>query len=334
MSGARRDEPRAVVSIGASAGGVEAVLDVVRKLPADLDAAILVVIHTSQSSPGTLSDLLGRAGVMRALRVDEAAPIERGTIYVAPPGRHILVNDDGSIRPFRGPKENGFRPAIDPLLRTVAHVFGRRAIGVILTGNLDDGALGLAAIKRHGGVAVVQDPEESRFHDMPQRALALTDVDHVVTVGDLPDLLERLIREMPEGGGEAMTREPEPIEEGVRQEDAQRPPTPFTCPDCGGSLWEEEESPGLTHFTCRVGHTFTIERLLDLQGETLETLLWAALRAIEENADLSERIVERMDRRNGNVRGLERFRRRAADARRTAEVLRDILTDDAVATSE
>src|SRR6185437_6679367 len=183
-----------VVAIGASAGGFQALTELVKGLPGDFPAALLVTIHLHPKASKVLPDLVNRAGSLPAAFAEDGEEIAPGGIYIAPPDLHLLI-DEGRVTLRRGPRENGARPAIDPMFRSVALNYGSRAIGVILTGGLNDGSSGLHAIKRCGGIAVVQDPREARHPDMPTNALASTPVDYVVTLADMPALLSRLVAE-------------------------------------------------------------------------------------------------------------------------------------------
>src|SRR4051812_24852941 len=230
---------RDIIVIGASAGGVQALQELMRGLPADFPAAIFVVVHTSPSSPGILPQILDRAGPLPASHADHGQRIRKGRIYVAPPDYHMLLSD-GKVLVTKGPKENGFRPAVDALFRTAARSHGPRVVGVVLTGGLDDGTVGLIHIKNEGGIAVAQDPSEAVFPSMPRSAVENVEVDHVVPVAEMPALLMRLASEslsegatMPRGNGK-----PDVAEAGkavLLQEQAAGPPTAFTCPECGGA---------------------------------------------------------------------------------------------------
>jgi two-component system chemotaxis response regulator CheB len=180
-----------ITVIGVSMGGIDALRKLVSGLPGDFPAAVCIVQHTSPQSPGLLADILNRATQLDVVRARDRDALERGRIYVAPPDHHLLV-DDGCLRVTKGPKENRFRPAIDPLFRSAAQAFGPRAIGVVLTGLLDDGTSGLAAIKKLGGVAIVQDPADARHPSMPRNALNHVNVDYCVKLADIPGLLSEL----------------------------------------------------------------------------------------------------------------------------------------------
>src|SRR5688572_7262947 len=183
-----------VIVVGFSAGGVEAVARLVQGLPVDLPAAILVVHHFPATSVSALPNILSRSGPLPALHPEHDQRIEPGHIYIAPPDQHMFIAGD-RICLTRGPRENGHRPAIDPPFRTAARSFGSRVIATLLSGSLDDGVVGLMAVKRHQGIAIVQDPEEALYEGMPRSALDRVDVDHVLPVDEIAQLLTRLTRE-------------------------------------------------------------------------------------------------------------------------------------------
>jgi two-component system chemotaxis response regulator CheB len=180
-----------VIVIGASAGGVEALVTLAGSLPADLPAAIFLVLHIPAQSPSLLPDILNRAGPLRASHPADGEAIQYKHIYVAPPNQHLLV-EEGIVRLIRGPKENRHRPAIDPLFRSAARTYGTRVVGVILTGSLDDGTVGLLAIKRRGGVVVVQDPHDALFSSMSLSAITHVEVDHVLPLSAIGPMLAQL----------------------------------------------------------------------------------------------------------------------------------------------
>jgi two-component system, chemotaxis family, protein-glutamate methylesterase/glutaminase len=320
---------RDIVVIGTSAGGVEALRELARGLPADLPAAVLIVIHTPTRSPGLVPQILSRVGTLPAAHAQDRDPVQQGHIYVAPAGSHMIV-EDGVIRLVRGARENLHRPSIDPLFRSAALNYGRRAIGVILTGALDDGTAGLHAVKRCGGVAVVQDPADATYPSMPQSALRNVRVDHSVPLADIPALLGRLAREPLPEIPPAVAPTDLKLEVAMAAMDSSEDKldrmgqrSTFTCPECHGTLWEMNEE-GILRFRCHVGHAFTAETLASQQSSGLEDALWAAVRGFEENAKLASRISER----TAGIGGEEmkrRFERRAERARQHADEIRALL---------
>lgn len=320
-----------IILIGASAGGVQATSDLVAGLPADLPAAIFVVVHVSPYGSSALPAILSRAGPLPAAHPQDGEPIVPGRIYVASPDHHLVL-ENGRVRLSRGPSENRHRPAVDVLFRTAAQVYGPRAVGVVLTGSLDDGTAGLAVVKKHGGIAVVQDPGEADYPGMPRSAVENVQVDHVAPLGDIPGILTELARRFVEDPPAAPEADPmkEEIEQGIDRE-GKGEPSAYTCPECGGTLFEKAEA-GLVHFRCRVGHAYSPESLLADQAETLDATLWAAVRALEENAALARR-MEGWMRRNGRApAGEARYARRAREAEQHAETLRRILLQDTAKT--
>ena len=273
-----------IIVIGASAGGVEALKELVRCFPSDLPASIFVVLHMPPTPPSILPEILSRCGPLPAIHPENGDAIEPGRIYVAPPEHHLTL-ERGFIRVTRGPRENGHRPAVDPLFRTAARAYGPRAVGVVLTGALDDGTAGLMSIKSRGGLAVVQDPNEAVVPDMPRSAIAHLKVDYILPLSKLSSLIARLARE-PIGGKEVVAMEAKELTK----------PSAITCPECHGSMVESAVG-GLIQFQCHVGHIFSMDGLASAQAEALEAALWAGVRALEESGDLARRMASRSERK-------------------------------------
>ncbi len=304
---------RDLIVIGASAGGIEALRDVVSELPADLPASVLVVMHMPPTGGRALERILSRASELEVGTAVDGEPLRHGRIYVGVGDAHLLVGH-GHVHVQAGPRENGYRPAVDPLFRSAAAYYGSRAIGVILSGNLNDGTAGLFSIKTHGGVAVVPDPDDALYDGMPRNAIEYVDVDYTVRAAEMGPLLARLASE----GADAEDADPadpgpqtevRKMEEGLGfsgQEDHPGRPSPWPCPDCAGVLWEIEDGP-ILRFRCRVGHAWDAETLLQQQGDGVEGALWAALRALEDRAALSQRLIERAER-NGRPLSASRYR--------------------------
>jgi two-component system chemotaxis response regulator CheB len=317
-----------IIVVGASAGGVDTLRQLVSGLPADLPAAVFVVVHVPAHGPSVLPKILSRAGPLPAIHPQDGQAIQNGTVYVAPPDYHLLVKR-GYVRVARGPRENKHRPAADALFRTAARSYESRVIGVVLSGVLDDGTAGLAVIKRAGGFAVVQHPDDALYSGMPQSALNNVAVDYCLPVAELPALLVRLVAEPassvpelpPETEQEADMAELEP---GATH-DHHRPgiPSAFACPECGGTLWEFHEGD-LLRFRCRVGHAWSADTLLAEQADGLEAALWSALRALEEQAALAHRMKERTAAR-GQEASAAGFAAQAREATEHAEVIRRVL---------
>ncbi len=320
--------PKKIVLLGGSAGGIEAIGAVLKALPADIDAAVFVVIHLNPSVPSMLAQVLDRRTALNVVHAQDGEEIRSGTVYVAPPDRHLMIHE-GQVKLGRGPRENNFRPAVDPLFRSAAMHFRENVIGVVLSGNLDDGTTGLIEIKRQGGIAMVQDPADAPYAGMPASALQeVPGIDYVLPAAAIGEQIIMLIHQ---AGTPSLSivREVEPdIAMGGRssmiideRQDGQ--PAGMGCPDCGGSLWEYKDGT-LARYRCRVGHAYSDEALLGAQTETLERALWTALRALEEAREQANRIAQRMDQR-GNSALAGRFRRQGEDADARAEIIRKAL---------
>lgn len=319
-----------IIVVGASAGGIEPLKQVVHGLPADLPAAVCVVLHVPAHGPSLLPRILSRAGRLPAVHPADQAPLQAGRIYVAPPDYHLLVKR-GHVRVTRGPRENSNRPAADALFRTAARSHGEKVIGVVLSGVLDDGTAGLLAVKQGGGVAVVQHPDDALYSGMPDSVLNHVPVDYCLPAAELPGLLTRLAAEraaLPDrpglAGDQAQEADMAELDRGATHAN-HRPGTPsgFACPECGGALWELTDSD-LLRFRCRVGHAWSAETLLAQQSDGLEAALWSALRALEEQASLAQRMAERAEKR-GATSSLRSFERQVRDASAHAELIRRVL---------
>lgn len=345
---------RDLIVIGASAGGVEALSELMQRLPANLPAAIFVVLHLSPQATSHLAEILSFRGPLRATQPRDGEAIQPGHIYVAPPDRHLLL-EVGRVRVVRGPKENGFRPAVDPLFRSAALAYGSRVIGVVLTGALDDGSAGLWAIKRYGGMAVVQDPREAKFPSMPASALDYVQVDYCLPIAEIGPLLSRTAGEpapemdpteiaarIPEAeaylhlmtGGNDATSDKESTEKRRMKTTVDVAATKnsqggtlsgYVCPECNGPLWEIHEGK-LLRFRCRVGHAFSRETMLTLQTEALDQSLWTAYETLCESALLAERFAAE-SRSRGQDKAVAQLEERARVQRLRAERMRAIIAD-------
>lgn len=319
---------RDMIVIGGGDGAVKGLIEIAQGLPRDLPAAVFVVLHLPPDALSVLPELLNRHSSLPAIHPRDGQLIEGGYIYVALPDMHLLV-EPSTVQLAYGPKENGHRPAIDPLFRSAAIAYGRQTVGVILSGTLNDGANGLWEVKQRGGVAIVQNPEDAFFPELPRNAIATTPVDHILPASAIPPVLTRLAHEpihlapTPLGPSPQAMTESELVAPGpaARQRElGPRQPSLFTCPECGGVL-QEVRIEGHARFHCELGHTFTLESLAAEQARALETGLWSALRTMEEKAALSRRLVERA-RDRGQSLTAARFEQEARAIQEQAEFVR------------
>lgn len=284
-----------VIVVGASAGGMEAFLQLASGLDPALPAAICFVLHISGQAPTMFAKNLSRKSPFPAVFAREGDLLNSGRIYLAPPDRHMVISY-GKLRLIRSARENWTRPAIDPLFRSAAAHFGNRAIGVLLTGLLDDGTDGLRAIKRCGGATIVQDPAEASFPDMPQNALNRGSADYVSSLAEMPQLLRQLA-EAPVSESsvvpEDLLKEVRFLEQGAvnfQYPEQGWEPTPIACPECAGPLWQRGD--GVGPYGCSVGHRFGPFSLMAKQDESVEQSLWAALRLLQERSTVLRQLAE------------------------------------------
>jgi two-component system chemotaxis response regulator CheB len=306
-----------IVVIGASHGGVHALRALAANMPADFPAPILVVQHIGPT-PSLLPAILSDAGPLPALHVQDTAHLDPGRIYVASPDRHLVVVDTTAVS-SRGPRENWARPAIDPLFRSAAEVFGPRVIGVILTGMLNDGTPGLYEVKRRGGITVVQDPDDAEAPSMPKSALDNVEVDFCVTLAEMPSLLVRLAAE--------------PLGKSLREEQIMpreewklARPAAQTCPECGGAMAEESQG-SLSRYRCHIGHVMTAEVLAAAQLELLEQNLEVVLRSLNERAALCRELADKHAARGDNA-GAAAWRGAADESQRREHAIIDLTKAD------
>ncbi len=320
-----------IVVIGASAGGLEVLRGIVRRLPADMPAALFVVRHTSPLTPSVLPGILDGAGSLTAIEAADNMPIAPGRIYVAPPDHHMLI-EPGRLHLTRGPRENRQRPAIDATFRTAARAYGRRVLGIVLSGLLGDGTAGLQIIKSEGGVAIIQDPEEAAFDAMPLSALRNVAVDFILPAAEIGPKILSLIDEpwtpsdsgrQAELDGEAQSPEGEKM---IEDERILGRPSTFTCPECQGSLWELQEGEVL-RFRCRVGHAFSVDGMRVQYSDTIEAALWSAVRVLEESAALERRLAAEAAAK-GREQSAQRFAEIASGREQEALTIRKMLLSD------
>jgi two-component system chemotaxis response regulator CheB len=355
---------RNIVVVGASAGGVEALVQLFNALPADLPAALFVVLHVPAYGKSVLPHILNRSCSLKALHPRNGELIQQSHIYIAPPDYHLLIHAN-QIQLEHGPRENGHRPAVDVLFRSAAVSYRQRVIGIILSGMLDDGTVGLKLIKDRGGIALVQNPEEALFDGMPRSAIANVAVDDVLKLDDIAHCLSELVVQQleeqqlenpqllvqnleqqsssqPLGGNDCsannalnekapmpeefeieaqlVAQEKAAIEQGKRPNSA----SSFTCPDCGGVLWEVRDGD-LLRFRCHIGHSYSLNSFIAGHNNAVETALWSAVRSLEEKAALARRMATAA-RENHRVKSANQFEERAEEAEQQAAIVRQVVS--------
>ncbi|HUQ68401.1 MAG TPA: chemotaxis protein CheB [Planctomycetaceae bacterium] len=328
---------RDLIVIGGSAGALEPLTDILQGLGSTFGGAVFVVVHTPADSNSALPAILARSTVLPVAYAVQGEAIVRGRVYVAPPDHHLLVQS-GTITVTQGPRENGFRPAIDPLFRSAAKIYGDRVVGVILSGAMDDGTFGLGAIKTAGGVAIVQHPYEATTPSMPLSAIQSVEVDHIVRAREISQILAEASTNG--DSAEVLPFPPQP-EQPTLQESRdielvgispdrlaarEGGPSYYTCPECGGTLWELQEG-GDFRFRCHTGHGFTATTLLAEQNGRMEHALWSAIRVLQERAALHLQLSRRFEQR-GMVTAATRYSERANHEREQADLLRDFFSTD------
>lgn len=318
------DGLKGVVAIGASAGGVEALTQLAAGLSADLPYAFLATLHLPPAAPSVLARIVDRRGPLPAVAAEHGTEIQPAHIYVAIPDHHLLV-DNNRLVLSRGPTENGHRPAINALFRSVAVAYGPYAIGILLSGVLDDGVLGLGAIRARGGVTIGQTPEDAAFPAMPTNAAAAGVLDRQVSAAGVGTLLKELAQRVING----IDHEPDvKLELENRIAGASQlatefdagglgPASGYTCPDCNGSLAVMSHD----NFRCRVGHAWSPESLLTARDGEVETAVWVALRSLREKAQLARSLA----RRAGHGQMSQRYTQIADEAERALAVLSERL---------
>lgn len=315
-----------ILAIGASAGGIPALRMLVSGLRPSISAPVLVVLHIG-AHQSNLPALLSAAGPLPAKHAKDGEAITPGRIYVAPPDRHMLVTGDGRLLLTRGPKENWARPAIDPLFRSAAEYYGSNAIGVVLTGKLNDGTLGLFEIKRRGGITVVQNPEEAAYPDMPRSAVTHVEADYCVALEDMPKLLMKLVAAK-KGKETAMPITDSPSDIGqaaIANGETFNRPVAITCPDCGGAL-RRLEAGSMIKFACHIGHTYTAEIMATAQFEDTEKLMRAAIRSLNERAEFCRQIADH--NRLADPKASTAWQAAGKQSQERAYALRDLVEQD------
>jgi two-component system chemotaxis response regulator CheB len=329
---------RGVVVIGGSAGGVEALVELVGGLPADLPAVVLVTIHIGEYAHSALPQILSRCGFLEAVHPVDGEPLRAARIYVAPPGRHLLM-PLGKVELSAGPRINRHRPAVDAMFGSAARWAGQGVVAVVLSGLLDDGAVGAALIAQAGGAVVVQDPREALFPSMPQAALRAAPGAVAVSSAQLGEYVSELVGKSGETvwspsdmrqAGSAMTMANSGDPRFLFPDEARL--TRMVCPECGGVL-AELELPQISYYRCHAGHHYGPQSLAAAQAESAESKLWAAVAALEEQAAFARHLAEHATAAQDHDTAVDH--QRAADkATNLAKMMRAQLQQDSDPTAD
>jgi two-component system chemotaxis response regulator CheB len=322
-----------IIVIGASAGGVAALTDLVRSIPAAFKGAVFIVLHIPPGSPSHLPEILADASSLKVSHPIDGEKIRYGHIYVAPPDHHMLIEKE-RILIKKGPKENRFRPSIDALFRSAAYSWGSRVIGIVLTGILNDGTSGSWSVKRMGGTCIVQDPAEALYPEMPKNVLEYVDVDHIVQISELGTLLAKLTSKTATKKPRISLKEREAMkmevvismrhkafELGIMSLGA---PTAFTCPECHGVLMQLKGK--LMRYRCHTGHAFTASALLAGISQNAEDSIWESIRILEESTMLLQQMAVHF-RELGNTPAARLFTKKAKESMVQSKTLHASIPD-------
>lgn len=323
---------RNVIVVGASAGGVEALTTLFAGLPADLAAAVFVVLHIPAETPSQLAPILARTTRLPVKAGVDREEIVPGRVYVASADRHLMIQGN-QIRVTRGPRESRARPSIDVLFRSASISCGSRVIAVVLSGALDDGTAGAWAIKDRGGLVLAQEPSEAMHASMPESVIKHVEVDHVGAARQLADVIAGLVGSPAPAASARRKNEDAEVETLIAMEgDGLKAGvmelgkvSKYTCPDCHGVLVQIEEGQ-IVRFRCHTGHAFSLMTLLAEVNESIDTGLWDTLRAIEERVMLL-RQMEQLARANQRVAEADRCRRQADETEKRLQPLRELVLD-------
>ena len=327
------NKPDFIITIGASAGGLNAMTEVIAQLPEEINAAVFIVLHLSKVGLGDfLVHRLQKYTGYSCKIAKNGDKIEANHVYIAPPDQHLLVRENEVVL-GQGPAENRWRPSIDVLFRSAAVSYGSKVIGIILTGYLNDGTSGMWAIKRSGGHCIVQDPNEAEYPDMPLSVLESMEVDHCVSLRQMGETVSAIISSSKTEGEKPKNNAPaevvkeaeiaEKVATGMDNVEQVGTPALLACPDCGGGLWSVDND-AIKRYRCHVGHSYTEKDLLIKQSESLEATLWVALRMMEERRSLLTRISTD-ESKKGLLRMGAIYQKRASDLEEHIGKLKELL---------
>ena len=313
------------IVIGGSAGGFGALRELLGMLPEGLPASLLVVLHSGRSEPPRAHDLLQQYTRLPLRLAEDGMAMRPGEVVFAQPDLHLLLGHE-HVHLRRGPQENNFRPAIDPLFRSAAVYRGSRAAGVVLSGSLDDGAAGLHALAQAGGTPLVQDPRVAAYADMPEAAARAVPDAMLLSTSALAKRITAI-------AGQPVAPAPPPPDSvrlelmiaALERDDMATTAklgelSPFNCPHCNGVLWEIEDG-GTHRYRCHTGHAYGERSLSAAQEEALERSLYDALRAQKGRAEL----LRRMMRDAPSEASRKRLKTRADTYEEDAQLLETVL---------
>lgn len=315
--------------IAASAGGMNAIPEVLRGLDDQFPGSIFITQHIS-SKPRRcyLADLFARETTLECRVVTEECCISPGVAYIASPGMHLIIGQQ-SVYPSMGPKENFSRPAADPMFRSAAVHHGSSSVGIVLTGYLDDGTAGLASIKQCGGKAIVQDPETAVAPEMPRSAIQYCGVDRVLPIHEIANEMWRLSETEPGPSyepSEAVLEELKfatSVKSDIAAEQRLGTLSPFMCPDCNGQMWRLDKSPQ-PRFRCHVGHAHSLQSLQTSHDDVIERQGWSLMRTLRERERLLNEMADHEDMAERREAAND-FRERANQCGEQADAVREAL---------
>ena len=327
-------EPKYIIVIGASAGGLQAVTELMAQVTEEMDAAIFIVLHAPNLAYTDLViQRLQKNSVFVCKMATHEETIKPKHLYLAVPDHHLLLKK-GKMLLGRGPVENRWRPSIDVLFRSAAVAYDSRVIGVVLTGLLEDGAAGMQIVKQCGGTCIVQDPKEAEYPDMPQAVLRFVDVDYCTNLQHIAIVLQEKTKNGVEGHHpvpESIKKEADIAERvaiGINEvESLDGDISAFTCPDCGGALWELKEG-AMVRYRCHTGHMYSQDELLESKRKHLENTFWVALRIMEERRSLLNKMAEE-ERSKGWVKSSGNKQKRADELETHIRRLKELLFNSA-----
>jgi two-component system chemotaxis response regulator CheB len=317
-----------IVVIGASAGGTVALPDLLSQLKPQMNIAVFVVIHIAKKTVGEMFvKRVQKYTELKCKLPKHGEAVKAGVVYVAKPDHHLLLKNNKIVL-GKGPMENRYRPSIDALFRSAAAQYDHKVIGIVLTGMLEDGAVGMLAIKRSGGTCIVQDPNEAQHPDMPNAVLKNLKPDYISPVSEMGDAIMKIITNPPRKSKiphdiKKESEISERVQIGIDNLKQIGEHSLYSCPDCGGGLWQMKNN-GETRYRCHVGHAYTEDGLISTMVLNTETALWTALRIIEERRNLLKTLADK-EKTKGNKRVGTRYSQRVKELELQIEHLKQVL---------